>query len=129
MKTITINGKALSLKLDPIEKDSETGAQWCNGEIEIDGEHVYGGGGWILSEKTAEIENAERGVNLDANPNWPNAVRAGDFQPYQFGEDESGWETIVMPKIYGENWEDLEDSRDLERSTFQAIQSALSSLV
>lgn len=122
MKTITLNNKALTLSLDAIERDTETGAQWRNGKIQIDGQTVSGGGGWILSEKLANVENEERGVNLSATQNWPNAVQAGDFQPYEFGEDESGWESTIMPLLYGAEWENSEDSRDLEAQVFADIQ-------
>lgn len=126
MNTITINGKSFQIELRAVEDDN--GSTWRNGEAQLpDGTRFLCGGGWIENAESANLKNEEAGIagGLRQGVFYPNETFAGEFTPYAFGEDESGWENQLMPYLYGENWEDREEADDERRAVHQTIQEAL----
>ena len=133
MKTtnIKINDIPIDLELLAIERDFESNGAWRNGIAVLrDGTRIDCGGGWIESAESANEKNEELGIagGLRQGVTYPNEVVEGDFSPYRFGEDESGWEKKLMPVIYGANWENREDADEEVRSVHAAIQKALASI-
>ena len=142
MKTYIINQIALTIALglidrNPPERDDETGelffsgCGWRNGSVTLpDGTSVDCGGGWIENESSANHANEEAGIagGLRQGVSYPNETVVGEYTPYDFGEDESGWESRLMSVLYGAEWEDREDADDLRRSTHATIPKALATL-
>jgi hypothetical protein len=133
MKTtnIKINDISIDLELLAIERDPETNGAWRNGIAVLrDGTRIDCGGGWIEGVESANNKNEELGIagGLRQGVRYPNEVVEGDFSPYRFGEDESGWEEKLMPVIYGSNWQNREDADEEVRSVHAAIQEALASI-
>lgn len=120
---------AESAELDPLETDQDTGAAWRNGEVTnpITGETISMGGGWVESEESADMANEEAGIagGLRQGVWYPNETVVGQFTPYKYGEDESGWQAEIMPSIYGDGWEDHPDAEDTSEEIFKAVQAEL----
>lgn len=130
---IEIAGMTLTLELGPIEKDHDAGSQWCNGTVILpDGRRVSCGGGWIESEEAADQENERLGIagGLRQGASYPNEVKAGDFTPYAYGEDETGWQEVIMPLTLAtkqhfhavSHWSEMQDADDMARITYAMIQ-------
>jgi hypothetical protein len=131
MKTIQINKISLTLQLLPAERDSAANAGWRNGIVILpDGARIDCGGGWIETEESAEIANEASGIagGLRQGVSYPNETTAGQFTPYEIGEDESGWENHIMPAIYGTAWKSREDADDELEEVYSQIQSSLATL-
>ena len=131
MKTIEINNKTIALELLAIERDSEPSVAWRNGVVILDdGTRIDCGGGWIENEESANQKNEEAGIagGLRQGVSYPNETVVGEFTPYSYGEDESGWQEKLMPVLYGADWENREDADDEAREAYAAIQDALKAL-
>ncbi len=126
------NGVILELELGPVETDKETGASWRNGTVFFDAPETLldCGGGWIETKKSAEQRNEESGIagGLRQGISYPNEVRAGDYTPYEYGEDESGWQDLLMARIFGDDWFKREDADERAREVYAAIQEELAKL-
>jgi hypothetical protein len=130
MTTIAINGKTLGIKLGPIASDGGLGA-WRNGTIILeDGTRIDCGGGWVENEEGANQRNEAAGIagGMRQGVWYPNETHAGDYVPYKYGEDESGWQEPLMQVLYGEGWENHEDADEEVRDVYASIQDALSAL-
>lgn len=136
---IEIAGITLTLELGPIEKDHDTGGQWRNGTVILpEGRRVSCGGGWIENEETADRENERLGIagGLRQGVSYPNEVQAGDFTPYAYGEDETGWQEVIMPLILAgnpeaktaEHWSEVEDADEIARDAYRKIQESFQGL-
>jgi hypothetical protein len=131
MKTIQINKILIEVELLPSERDSDTNAGWRNGIVTLpDGDTIDCGGGWIETDESAEITNEAAGIagGIRQGVSYPNETTAGQFTPYEIGEDESGWENDIMPAIYGDDWQEREDADDELEDVYDKIQAALASL-
>ncbi len=129
MKNIIINQISLTVELLPVERDTNAGCR--NGIVILpNGRRVGCGGGWIETEESAEIANEAAGIagGIRQGVFYPNETIAGQYTPYEIGEDESGWENHIMPAIYGDDWESREDADDELEEVFQTIQTALATL-
>ncbi len=129
MKTIEINSKTLRIELLAVERDEA--AAWRNGIVILeDGSRIDCGGGWIENEESANQKNEEAGIagGLRQGVSYPNETVVGEFSPYSYGEDESGWQDKVMTAIYGADWEEREDADDEAREVHASIQKALATL-
>jgi hypothetical protein len=131
MKTtkMIFNGVILDLALGPRETDRD-GSAWRCGTVSFDASTVACGGGWIESEESANQKNEEAGIagGLRQGVSYPNETIGGDFSPYAYGEDESGWQESVMRRICGDQWEEMEDADDMAREVYAAIQTELAKL-
>ena len=131
MKTIEINSKTLGIELLAVERDHEAGSAWRNGIVILeDGSRIDCGGGWIENEESANQKNEEAGIagGLRQGVSYPNETVVGEFSPYSFGEDESGWQDKAMAAIYGADWEERENADDEARDVHSAIQKALATI-
>jgi hypothetical protein len=131
MKTIIINKIALTVELAPAARDSDTNAGWRNGIVTLpDGMTVDCGGGWIETDESAELANESAGIasGIRQGVFYPNETTAGQFTPYEIGEDESGWQNHIMPAIYGDDWEEREDADDELEDVYAKIQADLAEL-
>lgn len=131
MQTIEINTKPLGIELLAIARDIETNGAWRNGIVILqDGSRIDCGGGWIENEDSANQKNEEAGIagGLRQGVSYPNETAAGEFSPYSFGEDESGWQEKLMPVIYGADWEERENADEESRKVYATIQAAFQNL-
>jgi len=131
MVSIEIKGQILGIELLAGDRDHEAGSAWRNGIVILkDGSRIDCGGGYIESIRSAEQKNEEAGIagGLRQGVYYPNQTIAGEYTPYSFGEDESGWKAKVMPAIYGADWEERENADDEAREVHAAIQKALATI-
>lgn len=114
---------------DP-ETDESVPCAWRNGEVTLpDGTTVPMGGGWIQNEESANQANELAGIagGLRQGVRYPNETCVGDYAPYGYGEDESGWQELVMPVLLGEDWREHEYGDEIACRVFDAVQDELKS--
>lgn len=119
---------AKSAILEDIETDRDCGTQWRNGLATApDGRQIPMGGGWIANEDTANRQNELAGIagGMRQGVWYPNETLPGAFIPYEYGEDESGWQDEIMPSLLGEDWRENDDADDIARELFQQVQDEL----
>ena len=131
MKHVKIKGQTLTIKLLAVERDHEAGSAWRNGIFFLeDGTRIACGGGWIENKESANQKNEEAGIagGLRQGVRYPNENIAGKYTPYSYGEDESGWESYLMPALIGGDWEDRDADGEIAEEAYRQIQAALTEL-